>query len=105
LKRSVTIQDLAPVINGPEPDVHATLGTLPGGGPTVAVLTRRQDTTTFVLAVGMSDVTTQVTFNLPSAGGSAVVIYEGRSVSVTAGRWTDEFRGYQAHIYRVQSSP
>ena len=100
-----SIQDLAPVINSPEPAVHATLDALPGGGPKIAVLTRRQDDATFVFAVGMSEVTTQATFNLPVAGGSVEVVDEGRTVPATAGSWTDEFQGYQVHIYRVQSTP
>jgi hypothetical protein len=54
--------------------------------------------------VGMSEATTKATFSVGGASGRVEVIGEGRALEASDGRWMDEFRGYEAHVYRVRMS-
>ena len=93
------IQELAPIINSAEPAELAKVQSAPQAP--VAIMTRRQGSEAVVFAVGMSEATTKATFSLGGATGRVEVIGEGRTLEAEDGTWTDEFRGYEAHVYRA----
>ena len=58
----------------------------------------------FVFAAAMGDKETTVSFKLSESQGTATakVLGEGRTIDVERGRFTDNFKGYDVHIYRIE---
>lgn len=97
---------LAPVINGAsEPVGVAVVEPRDSSQPKpVAAMARRSGRTLYVFAVGMRNAPARAAFALPRAGsaGRAEVMGENRSVPVRDGRFEDEFKPYEVHLYRIR---
>lgn len=96
------IRSLAPVLNSPtivngavvmtaEPDV------------TVAAQVKRLGTATYLFAVAMQNAATTATFTFRDSRPEMIaeVLGEDRSVPVRNGRFEDQFKPYEVHLYRV----
>ncbi|HEY3281737.1 MAG TPA: hypothetical protein VGN26_05635, partial [Armatimonadota bacterium] len=61
---------------------------------------------TYVFAVAMRDGPTRASFSVKGLKGSrsAEALGEGRRVAVSGGRFTDTFKGYEVHLYRIAGS-
>ncbi len=96
------IRELAPVLNRPQ--VPGVARVRPSNPEVPIDLTvRQQDGTTYVFAVGMRNAPCRGAFEirgLPSQA-AAEVLGEGRRVHVKEGRFEDDFRAYDVHLYRI----
>jgi hypothetical protein len=93
------ITELAPMINSPALKDEAKVD-----ADSIALMTRKYKGDTYVFAVAMTDKPTHAQFALKGAGGgpkSVEVIDEKRTIPLKAGEWSDEFKGYEVHLYRV----
>ena len=83
-----------------------------GAGSTIASSNKRvpvdatikqQGGATYVFAVAMRDGATKAEFTIKGLAGKlqAEVIGEGRAIDVTDGRYADDFKGYEVHLYRI----
>jgi len=56
----------------------------------------------YVFAVGMTEETRTVKFALPGVkAAGAEAIGEDRKVAVKDGGWSEEFKGYEVHLYKI----
>ena len=98
------IQTLAPVLNSPAISIEKTT-TVQSSNKEVPVdlMVKRQGKALYLFAVGMRNASTTATFALSGllAQAQAEVLGEKRSVSVQNGRFTDAFRPYEVHLYRI----
>ncbi len=96
------IKSLAAVLNGPTITGELTAHTSNSGVP-LKTMMKRRGTDTYVFVVAMRDGTTSGTFTLSGLTGtqSAEVLGESRSVTVTAGAFSDTFTGYGVHLYKI----
>jgi hypothetical protein len=79
------------VLSGPKTD--------PLGAPAVTCLLKRHDGWNYLLAVNAAAASVSAT--LFTEGAKTVeVLYENRTVTVEAGRITDDFTSFGVHIYR-----
>jgi len=99
------LHSLARVINA-EPAVGvAAMDDVVGTSP-VEFTARASPGVVHVFAVGMRDAATRKRFQIsPPADGMVEVLGESRALPLSAGRFEDEFAGYQAHLYRVEPVP
>jgi hypothetical protein len=96
------VKSLARVINAPEESSPVATVKTAGAEAPVAVLARRHDRATYVLAAGTRGKATAATFTLPGVNeGKVEVIGEGRSIPVAGGTFRDEFGAYGVHLYRM----
>jgi hypothetical protein len=99
------IQALAPVLNSPSlPDV-VTVRTSTADVP-IDVMTKRQGETTYVFAVGMRNAATRGAFEVKGlpARAAANVLEESRRIKLENGRFDDDFRPYDVHLYAISPS-
>jgi hypothetical protein len=96
------IMDLAPVLNS------ATIGegsTIAGSNKVAPVdaMIKRQGGATYVFAVAMRDKATKADFAVKGLAGKAQaeVLGEGRKIDVTDGKFSDDFKGYEVHLYKI----
>ena len=96
------IRDLAPVVNSPAIADGATAGSS-SKTTSIDILTKRYNGATYVFAVAMRDEAVTGSFAIPGLKGDAKVeaLGESRTISASDGKWRDEFKGYQVHLYRV----
>jgi hypothetical protein len=95
------VRELAAVINGPP--VADPAKVTPTEDTTIASMTRRHDRATYVFGVNMRGVQGMGVFRVPGvAGGTAVVLGEGRRIPAPAGRFSDKFGPYDVHLYRIE---
>jgi hypothetical protein len=94
---------LAPVLNAPNSAV-TVVGQSQNPAAPVAVMARDFGGDTYVFAAALRPVATEVEFMLPFAGPEAgiEVLGEGRSVTLAARRFRDQFAPYAVHLYRVR---
>jgi len=98
------VTSLASVINSPAVKRPATVETTDKTTDKIALMTRQQGNRTYVFAVSMGPTPTHATFTLPDSAlshGKAETIGEHRTVPVTDGKWSDAFKGYEVHLYRL----
>ena len=97
------IQELAPVLNSPTIDGRVTIESAAADVP-VEALVKQQGNDLYVFAVGMRGSETSAAFQVSGLKGDlkAEVLGEGRSVDVTAGRFTDRFAPWDVHLYRIR---
>jgi len=96
------IASLARVLNSPTiPDAILVESTNPR--TPVHTLLKRKDGATYVFAAAMYAEATQATFKIAGQDGerTAEVLDENRSIPVKDGRFSDAFKGYAVHIYRI----
>ncbi|HXC56161.1 MAG TPA: hypothetical protein VNU97_12760 [Rhizomicrobium sp.] len=92
-----TILELAPVLNGP----NATNG-IAVSDPGVAFMAKTANGFLYVFAASEHSTGLTVTFSLTDLHSiAASVIGENRSVSLIAGKMTDNFEGYGVHLYKI----
>ena len=96
------IHSLAPVINSPPPDAAATVKSSNQKVP-IAIMLKRHGGATYLFAVAMRDGKTSGSFHVPGAGEAvAEVLDENRTIRITEGKFTDAFKGYDVHLYKVR---
>jgi hypothetical protein len=102
---------LAPVLNSPtvedetevESSAPASEESVASGLQPIAATTRRQGGATYLFAVRMEESEATGTFRLkrlpPRA--RAEVLNEGSTLEVNDGRFSDDFQGYEVHLYEI----
>lgn len=97
------VQELAPVLNGPAAAVAATVRSSSDKVP-IDILARKRGKTTYVFAVGMRNSATRGSFEVKGVSGaaSAEVLGEDRRIALKDGRFEDEFRPYDVHLYAIR---
>lgn len=96
------IHELAPALNSPTIDQGAIVKSFNSAAP-VDIMVKSHGGATYLFAVGMRDVATKATFQVRGLRGKAVaeVIGEDRKIDVNGGKFTDEFKGYGVHLYKI----
>lgn len=96
------VTELAPVLNAPSLANAVTAEASPTSAA-VDTMTKRSDGSMYVFAVSPEEGTVSAHFTLTDgpASGTAEVLGEGRSLSVTSGAFSDEFSSYGVHLYRL----
>lgn len=97
------LKDLAPVLNT-VPTTSVTVVSSAGTSSPIDVLAKVSGSNLYIFATSMRSTSTTGTFTIPttlSPAATADVLYEGRSVSVAAQKFSDSFGGYRWHIYRI----
>lgn len=99
------IQALAPVLNSPSLPDAVTVRSSRADVP-IDVMTKRQGETTHVFAVGMRNTSTRGTFELKGLPDHATanVLGESRQIKLENGRFDDDFRPYDVHLYAISAS-
>lgn len=96
------IHELAPVLNSPSVKDGASVETSNAEVP-VECLVKRHGGATYLFAVGMRDGTTTASFKIAGLSGAAkaTVLGEDRTVDVADGVLKDEFKPWDAHLYKI----
>lgn len=107
------IHSLAPVLNSPsisegvEVKVHGSSGAAgvsagPVSFPPIAWMQKRSNGETYLFTVNMRNETVRASFSLASTPNAAVeVLDENRELSLSQREFSDEFKPYEAHLYRI----
>ena len=100
------ITELAPVLNSPTVADGATVTSSAGEKAPVDLMVKRSGEATYVFAVDMRPVETKGSFEVKGlpAKATAEVLGEGRKVEVTDGKFADEFKGYEVHLYMITAA-
>ena len=99
------IRELAPVLNSPTLPDRVTISS-PPDSPPVATMVKEHDGAIYLFAVDMRNLPAQATFKISGLnGGAAEVLGENRSVTASAGKFSDSFKPYEVHLYRIPISP
>jgi hypothetical protein len=99
------IHELAPVLNSPSITNGVSVQSSAEDVPIAWMMKRRADST-YLFAVNMRNRATRGSFavrELP-AGARVEVLGEARDFKVQSGEFSDDFRPYQVHLYRVQTA-
>ncbi|MFV1966278.1 MAG: hypothetical protein ACC628_12715 [Pirellulaceae bacterium] len=97
------VHSLAQVINSPTlVDVARVTSTAPH--TPVHLMAKRLDGATYLFAVALYHEETEATFQVTGleTGATVEVIDESRDISMTNGKFTDHFRGYDVHLYKIK---
>jgi hypothetical protein len=96
------IRELAPVLNGPTVDGVAAVRSSDAKVP-IDLTVRERDGMTYVFAVGMRNAPARGRFAIEGlpAEATAEVLGEQRRIKVEGGRFEDDFRAYDVHLYAV----
>jgi hypothetical protein len=96
------VKALSPVLTAPDFQTPTKVS-----DPEIHTLARRLGNRLYVLSINASpDPKRQVTLNHPDAtGAEAKVLFEQRNASIQKGQWTDDFEGYERHVYSIPASP
>jgi hypothetical protein len=99
---NLRIQRLAPVLNQ-APAAEAAQVISGNSNAPVAFMAKRHEQSLYVFAVAMRDSPTTATFTVAglAAKQTVEVLDERRTVESAAGGFSDSFRGYEAHVYRL----
>lgn len=97
------IHELAPVLNSPT-ILDGVLVKSSTPGVPVHSMVKRYGGATYLFAVGMRNASTTAEFTIQNAPerATAEVLGEGRRIAVRRGRFMDEFKPYEVHLYRVR---
>jgi hypothetical protein len=95
------IRELAPVLNSPtipgKIEVKSSNSEIP-----VDTMIKQYKGDTYMFAVGMRNSETRATFTPGEGNRIAEVVGEGRTIAVTRGKFEDNFKPYDVHIYRIK---
>ncbi len=96
------IHALAPVLNSPKIENRVTVKSEPTEVP-IDVLFREFGGSKYLFAVGMRNRASRASFSLSknSLSATAEVIGEERAIPVRNGRFADDFKPYDVHLYRI----
>lgn len=97
------ITSLAIVLNSPTTTGYATVSSDNGSVP-VDIMTKNYNSANYIFAIAMRNGQTNATFTI-TTGNNVEVIGEGRSVTVTNGKFTDTFLPYSVHLYKITTNP
>jgi hypothetical protein len=97
------IRELAPVLNSPAVKGVATVRSSDAKVP-IDLTVRKRDETTYVFAVDMRNAPARGRFEIAGLSGEATAeaLGEGRRIKVQGGRFEDDFRAYDVHLYAVR---
>jgi hypothetical protein len=101
-KLNKQILELAPALNSPNVGDGATIASSDKAVP-VDAMVKQQGGATYVFAVAMRDGATRADFTVKGLQGtaSAEVLGENRKIGVTDGKFSDDFKGYEVHLYKI----
>ena len=96
------IQELAPVLNSPTISKGATVQSSSEHAP-IDLMVKRHGGETYVFAVGMRNSPTRGTFQVPGLGAASTVevLGEKRDIAAHNGRFEDNFKPHDVHLYRI----
>ena len=99
---NLQIQTLAPTLNSPTVEKAVTVQSSTPDVP-IDLMVKRHEKALYVYAVGMRNVATTGTFMARGLPPKSVVegLGESRILSVKNGQFTDDFRPYAVHLYRI----
>jgi len=101
-----SLKGLARELNGLSQVLMAPPAPLPAvSSPSVSAAMKSAGGRRLIFAVNRSAATLEVTLRVPASPTAAVVIGEGRSVTVSAGEIRDRFGPYATHVYELGVSP
>ncbi len=92
----VELEALTPVLCSLEATAQATCDQ-----PAILARTYAHAGARWFVTVNTQGTAREVGFRLPGTGPVAEVVFEGRTVAVTAGAWRDRFGPYERHVYRL----
>lgn len=97
------VLSLARVINSQEPPVPIDVSSSNPEVP-LATLAKRHGESDYLFAVAMRDDATKGSFTIqdPTLYHSAEVLGESRTLTIHQGKFSDEFRGYEVHLFRLR---
>ncbi len=97
------VHELAPALNSPTVADGAEIKSSSADVP-VAGLVKRLGKATCLFAVSMRDGAAKASFAVKGvpAAASAEVLGEGRRIPVAAGKFEDDFKPYEVHLYRIE---
>ena len=90
------VQSLAPALNSPDVDDVLAVKDVP-----VASVVKRYHGQTYLFAVNERNEATHAEFRLNNVGVTAEVLGESRQIKITSGRFVDDFKPYEVHLYRI----
>ncbi|MGO8789088.1 MAG: hypothetical protein ACLQVL_17130 [Terriglobia bacterium] len=98
------IRRLASVLNSPSMEDAVTVTSSSETVP-IDVMVKRQGDSIYLFAVGMRNAPTTGSFSLPALPPEAQVqvLDEGRTLAAKNGKFTDSFKSYDVHVYRVNA--
>jgi hypothetical protein len=96
------IRELAPVLNSPTVD-GGVVAKSSDDKVSVDVMVKRHGGAMYVFAVGMRNGPTKAEFEVKELSGDATaeVLGESRTIPLRGGKFEDDFKPYDAHLYRV----
>ncbi|WP_165234043.1 hypothetical protein [Aquisphaera insulae] len=96
------IRELAPVLNSPDVADSVKVEVSGGRAEQVATLVKHRGDSTYVFAASLDEKPAEVRFRLTAGAGELVeLLDEARTLGAAAGCWSDRFKGYEVHLYRV----
>lgn len=97
------IHKLAPVLNSPTISGFVEVSSV-NPDVQVHIMVKRRGDDVYIFAVGMKNAPMKAIFRVKGLSGNTVaeVVEEGRRVPVINGRFEDEFRPYDVHIYKFR---
>ncbi|MBP7827302.1 MAG: hypothetical protein KA236_12190 [Verrucomicrobia bacterium] len=100
------IQELAPVLNRPTVANGVRVQGLDPDVP-VATMVKRYQGATYLFAVAMRNGATPATFTIPGFGSGhpVEVLGENRKLTTKDSRFTDHFKPWDVHLYRLPATP
>jgi hypothetical protein len=90
---------LASVLNSPNTTGYATVSVNNTMVP-VDFMTKNYGAANYIFAIAMRNGQTSATFSVTS-GNSVEVLGEGRSISISNGKFSDDFSPYSVHLYKI----
>ncbi|MCE5276448.1 MAG: hypothetical protein ABFD92_11245 [Planctomycetaceae bacterium] len=101
-KINARIAALAPVLNSPSVEKLVTVTSSDAAVP-IDIMVKKLGKRVYVLAAAMRGRETTGAFRIEGLGAArATVLDEERTVNVTGGGFSDEFKGYQVHLYEIE---
>ncbi|MGO8731708.1 MAG: hypothetical protein ACLQVM_02830 [Terriglobia bacterium] len=97
------IRQLAPVLNSPTVEGAVTVTSSSEKVP-IAGMVKRQGDSIYLFTVGMRNAAATGSFSLPALPPEAQirVLGEGRTLLAKNGKFTDAFKAYDVHLYRIK---
>ena len=100
------ITELAPVLNSPTVTITDGSASVTSSNAKVpiSIMVKRHGGATYVFAAAMRGEATRATVQVEAGLGALAtveVLGENRTLSAVGGKFTDDFKGYDVHIYRI----